>query len=329
MRDSLQQLQRRMIEPLWQKQAEHVVAGYAPEQRERLRELGRAARSRAEASLGLRDDRSAAASLSLTREASALAITGLLVARGEHSVEGALGAPEAWARLSALIDAGELGDPPDDLGVARPLLAESDVLAFDRLDPDQARKARAAADATLQWLLGQFEARSVRQIRLSRVARVGALAAALGILLTAAVVHALTPTDIALHKPAVLSSHRPGTPPASGAVDGDHSGSIGFHTLLQSHPWLRIDLEHRYAISKIIVYNRSDGYFNQSLPLSVELSNDGHRYRQVAVRKRPFTADHPWVIKLHGKSGRFVRLEVKKKRSYLWGSEVEVYGHRD
>jgi NedA-like, galactose-binding domain len=328
MRESLQRLKQRWTEPLWQKQAERVAAGHAPEQRARLRELSRAARRRADAALELRDDRSVAAAMALTREASALAITALLVARREHSVEGALEAPEAWSRLSALIDAGELGEPPDELSVARPLLAESDVLAVDRVDAAQARKARAAAETTLQWLLARFEARSVRRIQVSRVLRVGGVATALGVLLTAAVVHALRPTDIALHKPVVESSHRFGTPEASGAVDGDKSGTLGFHTNLQDRPWLRIDLERRYAISKIVVYNRGDGWFDEILPLAVELSDDGHHFHEVAVRKRRFTAAHPWVINLRGKSGRFVRLRLKK-RGFLWGSEVEVFGHED
>lgn len=328
MRESLQRLKRRVIEPLWQKQAEQVAAGYAPEQRARVRKLGRAARARADAALELRDDRSVAAAMSLTREASALGITALLIARGEHSVEGVLEAPEAWSRLSALIDAGDLANPPEELDVARPLLAESDMLAVDRLEPAPARKARAAADTTLQWLLGLFEMRSVRQIQFSRVLRVGGVAAALGVLLTAAVVHAFSPVDVALHKPVIESSHRAGTPAPSAAVDGDKSGTLGFHTQRQDHPWLRIDLEHRYAISKIVVYNRGDGWFDEVLPLAVELSDDGSHYRQVAVRKTHFTAEQPWVIHLHGQSGRFVRLHLQK-RGYLWGSEVEVFGHKD
>lgn len=329
MREALHRLMtQRVVEPLWQKQAQQAAARYSPEQRARLGELSRAVRARADAALELRDERGVAAAMSLARDASAMAITALLVARGEHSVEGVLEPPEAWARLSALIDAGELGDTPEELAVARPWLAESDVLAVDRAEPAAARKVRVATETTLEWLRSRFESRTVRQIKVSRVLRVGALVAALAVLLSTAVVHALAPTDVALHKPTTASSRRPGTPNASHAVDGDTSGSLGFHTNLQDKPWLRIDLEHRYAVSKIVVYNRGDGWYDEVLPLGVELSLDGKHYTEVAVRKTHFTAKDPWVIRLHGRSARFVRLRLKK-RGYLWGSEVEVFGREE
>jgi len=46
------------------------------------------------------------------------------------------------------------------------------------------------------------------------------------------------------------------------------------------------------------------------------------------LRKKVFTDTDPWVAKLPGTVGRYVRLQVKKKRAYMWASEIEIYGDK-
>ena len=158
--------------------------------------------------------------------------------------------------------------------------------------------------------------------------RVGAAVAALGVLLSAGMARAFSPTDVALGKPVTASGHYPGTPDPSHAVDGVKDGRFGVHTSLADYPWVRIDLQAPYAISKVVVSNRGDGYFDKVLPLAIELSTDGKHYKQVALRTTRFTETDPWVAKLDGQVGRYVRLRVKKKRAYMWASEIAVYGHK-
>ena len=111
-------MRERVGEPLLLKEAERTATAYSAAQRARITELSKAARDREDAALELREDRSAPAAVELHARASALAITALLVARGEHELEGVLEPPEAWARLSALLDAGALAEPPEELAVA-------------------------------------------------------------------------------------------------------------------------------------------------------------------------------------------------------------------
>lgn len=321
-------VRERVREPLLLRDAERTANAYSVPQRKRIAELSDAAHRRESAARELREDRSTAAAVELHRQATALSITALLVARGEHGVDGALEPPEAWARLSALLDAGALPEPPGELSVARPLLAESDALAVDRLPPAEARDVRAAAEATSRWLRGCYEARTPRQLRTQRVLRIGALVAAIGLLLTAGVAEALSPADVALGKPVTASGRFHGTPTASHVVDGVKDGSLGVHTALHNNPWVKIDLQAPYAIDKVVVVNRGDGYFDGILPLSLQLSTDGKHFTQVALRKKKFTDTDPWVVKLPGKVGRYVRLQVKKKRAYMWASEIEVYGSK-
>ncbi len=321
-------VRRRVREPLLLKDAERVAQAYTPAQRARITELSDAARRRESAALQLREDASTAGAVELHRQATAMSITALLVARGEHGLEGVLEPPEAWAQLSSLLDAGALAEPPEELSVARPLLAESDVLAVDRLPPAAARDARDAAEATTRWLRGCYESRTPRQLKLQRILRVGAVAAALGLLLTAGVARALAPKDIALNKPVTASGRFRGTPTASHVIDGVKDGTLGVHTSLGDDPWVEIDLQAPYAINKVVVVNRGDGYFDRILPLALQLSTDGKHFDEVALRKTHFTDTDPWVVKLPGKVGRYVRLQVKKKRAYLWASEIEVYGSK-
>jgi len=112
-----------------------------------------------------------------------------------------------------------------------------------------------------------------------------------------------------------------------GAVDGSHRGQYGFHSSLEESPWLSIDLRARYAIKTVKVFGRGDGYYDQSIPLALETSDDGTTYRAIATRAEPFSADDPWVIPTDNLVTRFLRLHTLR-RSYLVLGEVEVYGQK-
>ena len=73
------------------------------------------------------------------------------------------------------------------------------------------------------------------------------------------------------------------------------------------------------------MHNRVDGWFDDCLPLVVEVSRDGNKWDEVARRDRHFDANPPWVVEAGGRGARFVRLRVAHHGS-LALSEVEVYG---
>jgi hypothetical protein len=135
------------------------------------------------------------------------------------------------------------------------------------------------------------------------------------------------PQDIALNKPVHPSSLRHNPPDGHELVDGDVGSSFGVHTNMEDSPNVVIDLEGDYWLQTIKVHNRVDGWFDECLPLVVEVSKDGKAYDEVARRDTHFDANPPWVIDVGGRLARYVRVRVGK-HSYLALSEVEVYGKK-
>ncbi len=318
----------RVKEGLLLTDAQASAKAYGPAQRARVQELSRAVRRRLGAALELREDGSTPAALSLIREASALSITALCTARGEHDGDGVLPVAEAWSRLGVLIESGALPAAPPAVAPTAAALAGADPLSVDRMTPSQARELRLTAESAVDWIGRQYEARSVRQIKVQRVLRIGGLAAGLVVVLGATVASAVSPTDIALHKPVAASGHYNPSPDPSHAVDGVKDGHVGVHTSLGDYPWIRVDLQGQYSIKKVVVANRGDGYFDEILPVALSLSVDGKHWKEVAVRKTHYTEKEPWVQKLDGEAARYVRIQVKKKHAYAWASEIEVYGSK-
>jgi hypothetical protein len=110
-------------------------------------------------------------------------------------------------------------------------------------------------------------------------------------------------------------------------VDGETISSFGVHTNTEDSPRVTIDLQSIYRIFSIKVYNRGDGWFDDCLPLVVELSADGQNYFPVGRRDVHFDQSPPWVIDAQKHQARYVRLRVDR-RSYLALSEVEVFGKK-
>jgi hypothetical protein len=114
---------------------------------------------------------------------------------------------------------------------------------------------------------------------------------------------------------------------AAGATDGDRSTSYGFHSVENDAPWLSIDLGQRILIDRVKVFGRSDCCFDQSIPIVLEISDDGVNYREVATRTENFSDYSPWVVPCQGAAARYVKLRVQR-RTYLVVNEVEVYGKK-
>ena len=60
------------------------------------------------------------------------------------------------------------------------------------------------------------------------------------------------------------------------AVNGHRSGSYSFHTLVESNPWWKVDLQRPYPIDAIIlIWNRDDQYAARASALRIHVSLDG------------------------------------------------------
>jgi hypothetical protein len=214
----------------------------------------------------------------------------------------------------------------DGVNRARGHLINRDPLEVDRMPLGELSRRLDELDAVAQALSEVIAPRSQRQRAAARTLRRWAAATLLTAALAGIAFWALSPRNIALHKPATGSSRAFDTT-AAGAVDGHRYGQLGFHSEADESPWLSIDLGQTYAIQRIKAYGRADCCYDQSVPLAAELSDDGVSFHQIAERKDAFSQFEPWVIEPTSATARFVRLRTLR-RSYLVLSEVEVYGKR-
>lgn len=115
---------------------------------------------------------------------------------------------------------------------------------------------------------------------------------------------------------------------AAGAVDGVIDGAWGLHTELTERPWWQVDLERSVPIDRIIIWNRADGTAGRTAHLEVKLSNDGADWQGVYGHDGSVfygkTDGKPLVVRLDGRQGRFVRVELPG-RQYLHLDEVQVF----
>lgn len=173
----------------------------------------------------------------------------------------------------------------------------------------------------------RIEARSLANLRGTRWGRAAAVLVLLGYAAFAAIRALVVPPNIALDKPVHPSSRKAGTPDGHELVDGDMGTTVGLVTNTEESPSVVINLQNKFWISSVKVHNRQDGWFDDCLPLVVELSQDGVHWDTIGRREQHFEANPPWVVDGGGRPAHFVRLRVDRK-SYLALGEVEVYGKR-
>jgi hypothetical protein len=241
------------------------------------------------------------------------------VAQGGGSQEG-LDAPALAARLP-LVPPDAVEPTGEDTARVRRAVAAGGPLYFDtlgrpELDHVVAAMARAAGAAR-----GRLEVRSLTNLRFTRIGRVA------GVVLLALVVgvhvgRAWLRPDIALGKPVTFSSYFGGKPEL--LVDGDIGTSYGIATTNQDNAWLCVDLLTPHRVSTIQVYNRVDGWFDDSLPVVVELSLDGTRWTPVARRDSTFGAFPPWTVHVDRMLTRYVRARSLGHTAFAL-SEIAVY----
>lgn len=310
-----------IVDALLLRGPERTAAACPPAVRERVRQLAFAARTRARAA-DLLVEGNAASAIVLYRESALLYIAAFTAASTGEDVREPLALEDLLARFAGL------PKPPPPGGLERFLdeLNGADRLAVDRLDVGQAAERGEAARALVAWLGRLVEPRTVEEIRFARAGRLGALAVA-GVLVAAWIVAgAVARRNIALHKPVSVSAvHPTATSPPSGLTDGVKSGSYGVHTANAADPWVQVDLQRVYFVDTVKVYNRGDGWFDDGLPMTMQLSEDGARFMDVGTRTTSFSQTTPWVVKPGHRAARYIRVRGARDR-YVTLSELEAFG---
>jgi hypothetical protein len=133
------------------------------------------------------------------------------------------------------------------------------------------------------------------------------------------------PVNIAAGKPVHATSAFPNSPAPRYLVDSHPGFAYGAATNIEDSPRIEIDLQGDFAINRIDVYNRTDGWWDECLPLVVELSQDGKSYTQIGRRDEHFGSDIPWTVEGSGRIARYVRFSLLR-RNYLALGRVEVFG---
>ena len=126
--------------------------------------------------------------------------------------------------------------------------------------------------------------------------------------------------NLAAGKPWQASSSLFDCHPDQGECGGAKT-RIFFHTREEQDPWIQYDLGSKTEVSALRIENRQDGEGGRAVPLVVEVSDDGKKFKEVARRDDEFSV---WKPSFTTVSTRYVRLRVAKK-SMLHLDEVEIY----
>jgi hypothetical protein len=333
---SLSAALRERIDRFNLRDAEAKVAARSAEQIASVARFHRAAQRRLDIAAGLDPDQTAGA-MPLYREAAMLLIAARLRETDPTSaVPGS--AAEAWRELDALGSASAGGAEPGASGAgaaadaskpprydeARKVLASDDPLVVEDLSREELASLRVAVSETLEWLGKGVEPRTVSQIRRARIVRQAIASVAGAVVLYSIGASLFAPKNLALGKRVTASSIRPGTPAVSGLVNGTYEPTYGVHTEVQRNPWVMVDLGDVVSIKRVKVYNRGDGWQNEMVPMTLELSDDLTTWTAVEHRTEVFTRTSPWVAEVGGKRARYVRVALHRE-GYIALTELEVY----
>jgi hypothetical protein len=305
--------------------AEQKITSLEGSQRDIVRNYYDAGNRRLNVAQDLRGPVQTPAALTLYRQGMHFLALAYLASRGHANLDSASSSlEETFRELDRAFEADGL-KVPREYNDSRPVLVSPNPLDLDRMSVAEAALRVEELEAASRWLSSLIDARSPIEVKWARFFRIGITAAVMVALLAMLVIRLLTPKNIALGRPVTASSVGFSTA-AVGAVDGSKNGAFGFHSALEDSPWLSIDLGRNFAISRIRVFGRGDGGpYDQSIPLALEVSDDGTSYQQIALRSQPFSEYEPWVVQPGALVTRYLRLKTMRS-SYLVLGEVEVNG---
>jgi hypothetical protein len=301
--------------------ARKTIEGYSVEQHRRVQSLRAAGDNRLSAA---RRASSQVAACSLLREAVTAYALARAVAADAHATD--------EATIQAQLDVPEL--PPDpldgdagDSARVREALAARDPFYVDELEAAARARLQRALDRAASALRRRVEARSVVHVRALRWGRLLAPVVLVLYVAWVGVRHRFVPANVAIGKPVKVSSYKENPPDGHELAEGKPGFTFTVATKVEDSPNVVIDLLDDYAIDRVAVYNRADGWWDDCLPLVVELSRDGKTFVELARRDTFFGFTTPWVAPASGRMARYVRVRVARKSSLVLG-RVEVFGNK-
>lgn len=300
----------------WLTRRQSIKSALAASHQPDTSELAWLSRSRAFAELAdraldpvepLRQGSGAPAALSLYRQSAWLALL------GQQASPRGLPLADALAALSEdrlLFAAGGSAG----LAHVRYLLLErasiDDALLPDEKIAEDAKSLRTFTYALLDAKLGP--AQRVAELKAQRAVRLllsTALITLLTILAVWGVRRMTTAPDLAANKPWKASSQFLPCYPAQHRCGEAHT-DIFFHTNEENNPWLQIDLKAKTRFSRIEVVNRRDCCSDRAVPLVIEVSQDGEKWREIARQAASF---REWETNVAPVEARYVRARSLKR----------------
>jgi hypothetical protein len=117
-----------------------------------------------------------------------------------------------------------------------------------------------------------------------------------------------TSEDLLLGAHWVASSVQAGEAAVEGTLPAPANVRFFFHTAADESPWIRIEVPGPApALSRVVIENRTDCCGSRAIPLSIELSNDGTAWDEVA--RQPLAFEH-WSASFKSRTARFIRVRV-------------------
>lgn len=307
-----------------------TISARTREQIATIRRYQTAAMDRLQVADDLTDPSHVPIAMMLYREAAICFVAAILVGAGEESPSDPFDLSIGVSRLRTLAGKGRIAPLPEGFEQACEALATSGRLVFDEVPADTLGQQRTRVESALGWARAQVESRTLFEIRVAKAVRLSTAAlVTIGLLYWTGCLIWQAP-NVALHKPVFASSRYPGSSaPAdnSAVVNGTFEGTYGVHTNIEDNPWVTVDLQREYRITRVEIYNRGDGWFDEILPAALELSSKrGRNFVEVDRRTTGFSQSSPWVYTGHGEPARYVRVRGTKRPAYVALSEIEVYG---
>ncbi|MBK3401011.1 MULTISPECIES: glycosyltransferase family 2 protein [Methylobacterium] len=118
---------------------------------------------------------------------------------------------------------------------------------------------------------------------------------------------------------------------ASGALHGEPSGGYSFHTDLEENPWWLLDLNDKYKVLEIRIFNRVDDLSAaaRARALEVEISTNGKNYSIIyqAEQNHIIGGVDGYPLRLlfeGGENIRFIRINLREK-NVLHLDKVKIY----
>ncbi len=184
---------------------------------------------------------------------------------------------------------------------------------LDDVSPEETNRVLALGRDAHQRALTSLEATLVEAESLTRRWQLTVATFAVCIALSAAIGGVLVgkqflPEDLAAGKPFTLSSKWADCHPDQNEC-GNYPTRIAFHTLPEASPWYQVDLGAPTTFSGATIVNRQDMAMPLALPLVLEASDDGKKFKELARRTESFVT---WSPNFPAQTARYFRVRVDR-----------------